>query len=71
MIELPEPDKTAPSERGKLRTVRESEDFSEDHYLADWAQPDIIDPLISYECAWQNDTAGQPYLECTVIDWDC
>lgn len=66
MIELPEPDKTAASERGRMRTMTEINDFSDDHYLADWAQSDIIEPLINYNCAWQNKVPGQSYLYHTV-----
>ncbi|XP_034255496.1 protein SHQ1 homolog [Thrips palmi] len=54
VIDLPDPDQTPISERSKLRTERELEDFSDDHYLADWAQPDIIEPMLTFKALWEN-----------------
>lgn len=58
MIDLPNPDQTPVLDRTKLRAALEQEDFSDDHYLADWAQPDIIEPLLTYKAQWENGPEG-------------
>lgn len=62
VIDLPDPDGTPVSERTRLRKDRESEDFSDDHYLADWAQPDLIEPLLEYEPCWEK-TSEATFLD--------
>lgn len=62
VVDLPDPDSTPISERSKLRLAQEAEDFSDDHYLADWAQPEYIEPLLTFECWWEKSSQVE-YLD--------
>lgn len=58
IIDLPDPDKTSISERSMLRASQESEDFSDDHYLADWAQPEMMEPFLMHKAQWESCSPG-------------
>jgi len=54
VINLPSPDNTPLLQRAVLREEKEAEDFSDDHYLADWAEEDVIKPILDFEPVWEH-----------------
>ncbi|XP_026823927.1 protein SHQ1 homolog isoform X2 [Ooceraea biroi] len=54
IIDLPTPDTTPEEERKNLRKKRESEDFKEDHYMADLMEPECIEPYITHTAEWDT-----------------
>lgn len=54
VFELPSPDETSFVDRRTLREEKENEKFSSDHYLADFFDEELIEPLLDYKAPWES-----------------
>ncbi|XP_018046302.1 PREDICTED: protein SHQ1 homolog isoform X1 [Atta colombica] len=54
IIDLPTPDVTPEVERKSLREQCELNDFSEEHYMADLMESDVIKPCLIYQAEWDT-----------------
>ncbi|XP_053576862.1 protein SHQ1 homolog [Bombina bombina] len=61
IIDLRDPDTTAPSERTKRRLAAENEKFNPDHYLADFFEDDTIRHLLKYKPWWVVELSGMSF----------
>lgn len=52
MIDVPDPDNTAPKDRKELRIKEETEKFDAQHYIADMMDDEIIQELINFQASW-------------------
>ena len=50
------PDKTLLQDRKILREQSELESFDEDHYMADFVEPECVEPYLSHDCEWDKIT---------------
>lgn len=62
IIDLPLPDKTLPEDRERLREQHELISFNENHYMADFVEPECVEPYLTYECEWEKLTEENVHL---------
>ncbi|XP_018364229.1 PREDICTED: protein SHQ1 homolog isoform X1 [Trachymyrmex cornetzi] len=68
IIDLPAPDVTPEVERKSLREQRELKDFSEEHYMADLMESDVIKPCLIYQAEWDTLQTDQIAFSKAEID---
>ncbi|KAJ9600861.1 hypothetical protein L9F63_000973, partial [Diploptera punctata] len=70
LFDLPEPDVTQASTRSQLRKEREKKDFSEDHYLADYFNAEVIEDAMKYTAPWEMDMLQNNFSSLGSLDAD-